>query len=304
MPHVTFAIPGDIDLATGGYAYDRRVLALVPAAGVAAAHLQLPGGFPAPTVRDLADAEASLVRAGAADGAILMIDGLAYGALPADLIGRITAPIVALVHHPLCLEAGSSPARQDELRRLEIAALRMAARVICTSPTTARTLIADFDVPADKITVAEPGADPAARARGTASVDRAQPVQLLAVGSLIPRKGYDLLVEALFPLKSLAWRLAIAGSADLDAGTARDLRRQIEHRGLSDRISLLGAVDAARLAELYDRADLFVMSSHYEGYGMVLTEALASGSRSTIARARLRWRRASRRISPRKPACR
>ena len=51
MTSAAFAIPGDITLATGGYAYDRRVLALLPTFGVDVHHLALPGGFPNPTVR-------------------------------------------------------------------------------------------------------------------------------------------------------------------------------------------------------------------------------------------------------------
>ena len=50
---------------------------------------------------------------------ITIVDGLAYGALPADLIKGVRAPIVALVHHPLCLEAGLSEARREQLRALE-----------------------------------------------------------------------------------------------------------------------------------------------------------------------------------------
>ena len=122
-----------------------------------------------------------------------MIDGLAYGAMPAEVIARVRAPIVALVHHPLCLEAGLAEARQDALRALETAALALARRVVVTSRITARTLVADFAVPADKITVAEPGTDPAPRAAGSA----AGPLQLLSVGAIVPRKACDILVRAL-----------------------------------------------------------------------------------------------------------
>ncbi len=59
MTSAAFAIPGDITLATGGYAYDRRVLALLPTFGVDVHHLALPGGFPDPSVRDLDDTCAS-----------------------------------------------------------------------------------------------------------------------------------------------------------------------------------------------------------------------------------------------------
>ena len=98
-----------------------------------------------------------------------MIDGLAYGALPADVIARVRASIVALVHHPLCLEAGLTKARQDALYILEKDALALARRIIVTSGVTARTLVSDFAVPDGKITIAEPGTDPAPRAEGSSA---------------------------------------------------------------------------------------------------------------------------------------
>ena len=173
MVHAAFVIPGDIDLPTGGYAYDRRVLALLPTFGVEVRHLQLPGSYPSPSEADL---DETAFRLGAsAQRRVLLIDGLAYGAMPRRVLDRIARPIVALVHHPLCLEAGSSAARQDELRRLETEALAQAAHVVVTSRATARTLATDFGVTAAQITVAKPGTDPAARARGSAAAGNVQP---------------------------------------------------------------------------------------------------------------------------------
>jgi glycosyltransferase involved in cell wall biosynthesis len=270
MTPAVFAIPGNIELPTGGYAYDRRVLALLPHAGVAIRHLQLPGSFPAPTAADLADADRQL-SAIAPDVAVL-IDGLAYGAMPADLVARIRGPIIALVHHPLCLEAGLEPLRRRQLQDLETAALACARKVVVTSPTTARTLMVDFAVPAGKITVAEPGTDPAQRATGTG-----RPLQLLAVGSVVPRKAYDLLVRALQSLVDRDWRLAIAGPTDRSPQALADLEAELCRTGLGRRVTLLGAVGQDRLADLYARADIFVLPSLYEGYGMVLGEAMARG---------------------------
>jgi len=265
-----FAIPGNIDMPTGGYAYDRRVLALLPAAGVKVQHLRLPGSFPNPGSTDLAETERLLAQV--PRGALLLIDGLAYGALPADLIRRVDRRIVALVHHPLCLEAGLAEVRQRELRALEQAALGLARAVIVTSPTTARTLQMDFGVPAAKITVAEPGTDTAPRARGTGT-----PLQLLAVGSVVPRKAFDILVRALAPLSVLDWRLNIVGPTDRSAEALAAVKAAIEQTGLQGRITLAGPAARDALNDYYDTADIFVMPSLYEGYGMVLAEAMARG---------------------------
>jgi glycosyltransferase involved in cell wall biosynthesis len=265
-----FAIPGDIDLPTGGYAYDRRVLALLPAAGVKVQRLELPGSFPAPSESDLTESGRRLATASAK--AVLLIDGLAYGAMPADVIRRANAPIVALVHHPLCLEAGLTRVRQRELHTLEQGALRLAAHVIVTSATTAQALTADFGVPASRITVAVPGTDAAPRAKGTG-----KPLQLLAVGSVVPRKAFHVLVHALAPLSDLDWRLSIVGSLDRSVAAPATLKDAIAQRGLEDRIMLVGPANQGQLDAHYDAADIFAMPSLYEGYGMVLAEAMARG---------------------------
>lgn len=271
MTHASFAIPGDIEQPTGGYAYDRRVMVLLPACGVAVTHLALPAIYPNSASADLEKAVALCNRT--PPSSVVLFDGLAFGAIPFDVLRRIERPLVALVHHPLCLEGGLSAARQAELKRLETAALSTARRVIVTSAATAKILVADFAVPGNRITVAEPGTDPASRAAGSGG----GALHLLAVGSVIPRKGYDVLIAALSTLKDLDWRLTIAGSRDRNSATARDLDRKIAEHGLSGRITMLGAVDTEPLAGLYAGADVFVMASHFEGFGMVLTEALASG---------------------------
>jgi glycosyltransferase involved in cell wall biosynthesis len=274
MAKVVFAIPGDITLPTGGYAYDREVLALLPALGLEVTHLELPGGYPNPTAADLE--RTSELVAGTPSDAVLLIDGLAYGAMPVALVERLNRPIVALVHHPLCIEAGVPPARADELKALETVALSCAAHVVVTSPTTARTLVADFAVPSERVAVAVPGTDAAQRATGGGGT----PLALLAVGSLVPRKGYDVLVRALAAdaaTHGRDWTLSIVGALDRSPATVDELRDQITQAGLADRIELAGPKSRKALDDLYQSADIFVLSSHYEGYGMVLAEALARG---------------------------
>jgi glycosyltransferase involved in cell wall biosynthesis len=270
MTRAAFAIPGDIDLPTGGYTYDRRVLRLLARFGVAARHLPLPGGFPDPNAGDLAETE-RLLRGIAEE--VVLIDGLAYGVMPARLIAGVRVPIIALVHHPLCLEAGLSTRRQQLLRGRERAALARARHVVVTSEPTACTLGRQFAVPRAKITVAEPGTDRAPRARGSAGDD----VQLLSVGAIVPRKDYATLVRALAPLKRHRWQLTIAGPTDRSTQAVRAVRTAIDEAGLADRIMLVGPVSQSRLADFYATADVFVLPSLYEGYGMALGEAMARG---------------------------
>lgn len=272
MSGIVFAIPGDIDAPTGGYGYDRRLLKEWSEAGIAVRHLALPGAFPFPAAKDLEKSERLLAEAGPDD--VLLIDGLAYGAFPEALAARFASRIVALVHHPLTLEAGLTADQAARLRASEHAALRHARSVVVTGPATAAILTAQFDVPESRIAVAIPGVDPASRAVGS---DTGEPLQLLAVGSLIPRKGYGTLIEALASIADRDWRLTIVGSPDYAPEEAAAIAAGIRAAGLTDRIWLAGAVRPDNLGALYDKTDLFVMPSLYEGYGMVLTEALARG---------------------------
>jgi glycosyltransferase involved in cell wall biosynthesis len=184
-----------------------------------------------------------------------------------------THRLVALVHHPLALESGLNASDAAALRESERAALSCARHVVVTSPSTASLLTSDYGVARDLITVVRPGTDRFASPPRPSS----DTVSLLAVGSVVPRKGYDVLVAALARLLDLPWRLAIAGDRDRDCATARQLDADIAQHGLGERISFLGAVTSERLMALYAAADLFVLPSRHEGYGMAFTEAIAHG---------------------------
>lgn len=270
MAEVDFAVPGPLDSPTGGYAYARRLIEHLPRHGFEVRYLALPETYPRPSEADLA--RTARLFSDTKPDAVLLIDGLAYGAMPPGLVAGLDRRIVALVHHPLGLEPGLTPAQQAELIANEAQALAHAARVVVTSPLTGRLLAADYNVSVERIVVAEPGTDPAGRARGTGS-----PVELLAVGAVSPRKGFPLLVTALKGLADLDWHLTIAGSLDRDPAAARVLQQAVVDAGLGARVTLAGALGGDALEDLYARADLFVSPSLYEGYGMALAEALAHG---------------------------
>jgi len=269
---VVFAVPGSLETPTGGYAYDRRVIAELGALGCRADVLDLGDGFPYPTDSTRAAAAALLARV--VRGTPIVVDGLALGVLPeAAAAMRTTHPLIGLVHHPLALETGLSPAEADVFRASERAALVATRHVIVPSPATARALVSNYGVAPDRITVAPPGTDPVARATG--STDGA--VALLAVGSLVPRKGYDTLLEALANVADLPWRLTIVGDPSRAPETAARLTAQIARTDIGDRVTLAGAVPAHMLTQFYSSADLFVLPSRHEGYGMAFAEAIAHG---------------------------
>ncbi len=280
MIEVAFAIPGDIALPTGGYAYDRNLIGHIQPFGVRLSHLPLPGGFPFPDAAERAETMTRLTAL--RDVSLLLIDGLAYGAFDAAMLAAVPKPVVALVHHPLGLETGLTPQQRDALFALEGEALRCARHIIATSQTTAATLVALFSLARETITVAEPGVALPERAmcsgvRAERATGHTAPVHILSAGAVVPRKGHDVLIDALAALQDLPWRASIAGSLDRSPETARDLAERIADCGLTGRVELAGALGDEALAALYRSADVFALASRYEGYGMVFAEAMAHG---------------------------
>jgi glycosyltransferase involved in cell wall biosynthesis len=102
-------------------------------------------------------------------------------------------------------------------------------------------------------------------------------VHLLSVGSIIPRKGFDCLMEALHSISDLPWSLSIAGDTSRNRAAYEQLLVDIDRFHFAERVRVLGAISDAELELLYDGADVFVLASHFEGYGMVYAEAMAHG---------------------------
>ena len=274
MKRAAFAVPGDLDTPTGGYAYDKRIIAELGALGWEIEVIDLGSSFPNPDAqaRELALGKLLAVP----EGPPIVIDGLAFGVM-AEEARRLSArnPLVALVHHPLALEAGIAAATAHAMRESERAALGHVRAVIVTSEPTGEIMARDYAVSTERLTVVRPGVDRIPpRAAATISTGA---VDLLSVGSITPRKGYDSLVAALADLKSLPWHLTIAGDTTRNASACAQLKSDIACFGLDGRVTLKGAVTGAALADLYAAADVFVLASLFEGYGMVFGEAIAHG---------------------------
>ena len=272
MKRVAFAVPGDLATPTGGYAYDRRMIAELRQLGWQVDVIDLGDGFPHPSAEQKVHARSLL--AATPPGCPIVVDGLAFGVLPeaAQALHR-WHPLIALVHHPLALETGVPAGEAEALRSSERAALAATRAVIVTRQPTARLLNTDYGVGAGRITVAPPGTDRDAAATSNAN----GAVRLLSVGAVVPRKGFDVLIAALATLKDLPWQLVIAGDTKRDPATAAQLEDDIVRHGLKERVKILGAVAPERVSDLYGSADVFVLASRFEGYGMAFAEAMARG---------------------------
>jgi len=269
----TLLVPGPIDQLTGGYLYARHLVDAVRAQGVTVAVRELAGRFP--------DADAQAREACAAamaampDGAVAVIDGLALGGCEAAMAREATRlRLIVLVHHPLAEETGLAPAEALRFAALEARLLPLAACVMCPSARTVEA-VAAYGVARSRIGLALPGtmkpAQPGTRRRTTG------PMRLLSVATVTPRKGHLVLIEALKRLGAREWRLDIIGSLSRDPDTVAAVRRALETHDKTPPVRLLGERPQGDLAEAYAAADLFVLASYHEGYGMVFAEAMAWG---------------------------
>ena len=279
MPALVLIVPGHLDTLTGGYGYDRSIVAGLRDLGWSVTVRELDGSFPFPTPAALNHA-ARVLEAIDSDATVL-IDGLALGAMAVQAEREATRlRLVALVHHPLAAETGLERAAADAFEASERRALAAVRHVVVTSQATATALArAPYNIAQERIAVIEPGTDRAPLARGSAggSGPGPQTVHLLCVASLVPRKGHDVLFRALATMAVRDWRLSCVGSLDRDPLTVERLRDQLRADGLTDRVLLAGEMGGADLAAMYDATDVFVLPTLYEGYGMAVAEALARG---------------------------
>lgn len=279
MSHeLAFVVPGALDQPTGGYLYDARICDELRKLGWRVRVMELPGRFP--LADRLARDSMSQALDSLAAGARLVIDGLALGGMPEVVLPHARRlEITALVHHPLADESGLPETSRRLLHRLETEALAAATRIIVTSRHTADRLqaLSMAPVPVD---VVPPGTFPAALAAPVrARLDGREPAaeSLLCVASLVPRKGHVFLVEALARLLSHRWHCVFAGPLDRAPDHAAQVAAEVARKGLKERVRFTGTLSARHLEQAYDEASLLVLPSLYEGYGMVISEALARG---------------------------
>ncbi len=264
---VTFVLPADVDdvtLASGGNAYDRRMCEVLGMREVT-----VPGRWPVP---DHASQIALARTLGEVpDGSVALLDGLVACGVPDFVVPHARRLRLAiLLHLQLADETGLPADRASELDGLENETLRAATAVITTSRWAARRAIEHHGLDPARVHVAPPGTRPAPLATGTDG-------RLLCLGSVTPRKGQDVLVEALAGVADLGWTCDCVGSVRRDPAYVERVHGLIARHGLVTRMSLAGPLPDAELQTVFGRTDLLVLPSRGETYGMVVTEALARG---------------------------
>ena len=268
MSAVHFIVPAGIDdpaRPTGGNAYDRRIARELAAGGWTVHVHEVSGSWPRPDAQSLGTLAVAVGRI--PDGALVLLDGLVASPAAEVLVSEaVRLRLVVLVHMPL------GEATDGGAREREETVLVAAAAVLTTSAWTRRTLLELYSLPSDRVHVAEPGVDRAALASGSAAAGA-----LLSVGAVIPGKGHDLLVDALAPLTGCRWQCSCVGSLESDPAFVERLRRRVLDARMDGRVCFPGPQAGTDLARSYAAADVLVLPSRTESYGMVVVEALARG---------------------------
>jgi glycosyltransferase involved in cell wall biosynthesis len=251
---------------SGGNTYDRHVCRGLESLGWTVHEHAVPGSWPGPQAAALSALDVALNEV--PDDAVVLLDGLVASAAPEVLVphSRRLRQVV-LVHMPL-----GHRSLDHGVRQREGAVLAAAAAVITTSAWTRHRLLELYPLPPNRVHVARPGVDAAALASRSGGGGA-----LLCVGPVTLDKGHDVLLDALETLLDLSWQCVCVGSLDRDPAFVQRLRRRLSDRGIGDRLQLAGTRTGAELERSYAGADLLVLPSRAETYGMVITEALARG---------------------------
>ena len=261
MRTVHFVVPDGIDdpgRPSGGNTYDRHIRDGLASIGWTVHEHPVSGFWSEPDAAALAALDGALRKI--PDGAVVLLDGLVASTAPEVLVPHAhRLRLVVLVHMPLATTR-------------ERAVLSAAGAVVATSAWSRRRLLELYGLQADRVHVAEPAVDAAGLATGTATGG-----ELLCVAAVTPGKGHDVLLEALATMTELSWRCVCVGSLDRDPAFVEALRGRALEAGLDGRVRFAGTRTGADLASAYAAADVLVLASRAEAYGMVVTEALACG---------------------------
>ena len=270
-------VPGNVRHNSGGNVYNAALARELAALGVEVETCRVDGGWPVGSAADRKRLAALLCDDGGAAGSAVgaarnsdaghvatLVDGLLACGAPDELEAAAAAgrPAWILLHMPLD-DTGLNETG------LERRALLAAAGVICTSTSAAAGIRARHGLAG--IRVALPGVDAAALASGS------EPPHLLAVAALLPNKDQALLLAALSHLTDLPWTASLAGSDTADPAYSAQLRDTVTRLGLQDRIRIPGELRGRALETEWAAADLSLLISRAETFGLVVTESVARG---------------------------
>ncbi|MBO9705440.1 MAG: glycosyltransferase family 4 protein [Arthrobacter sp.] len=262
MTTLRFIVPGNIGHRSGGNLYNARLVEHLEALGVRTEVMALDGAWPPGRPEDR-ESLAQALRA----APLVIVDGLVAAGAPDAIEAAVQAGTRVWVLSHMAF---------PEIAGLEGRALAAATGVICPSSFAAAQLESLYGL--DRVHVARPGTQSAEPAVGS------RPPRIVCVAALLPNKSQLLLVEALARLGHLPWTTSLIGSPDADPAYAARVAAAVAHHGLEDRVRLAGELDGQALEDAWHVADLSVLVSERESFGMAVQESLAHGIPAIVRR--------------------
>jgi len=277
-PTVLFLIPGDMQRQTGGSLYNKKLAEGLTERGFRLELATLPDlPYLAGLAVGMVIAPLILIRLAIRKYDVVIEDGWAHPTtfafnLVCWLTGRVR--LVMIVHQVRC--RATKPPLRFIVRMFERIALR-SARLIVTVSDFISSEVERLVGSNERIALARPGSAllPDTECMPEESGD--EPLRLLFVGNCTPVKGLDHLIEALTLLRDIHLRLDIVGDVSFEPRYYKRLARRAKALGMTERVTFHGAISHEVLGRFYSRADIFTFPSLYEGYGIVLAEAMQAG---------------------------
>lgn len=203
---------------------------------------------------------------------ILQINGGPGGVF---LYRKPRVPVVYIAHHTYAQQYRHLGKQfvHKILKTFEGRGYRLSHRIIAVSTTTAASLINDYGIKKEIVEVIPDGVNTELFRR---QKGQKEPGSILFVGRLCDRKGLPFLIDAIGTIhnKLPTVKLYIVGE-----GPLRDLlEARVGELGISDNVTFIGKVTEQELVDWYNRMEVLVLPSLFEGFGMVCLEAMACGT--------------------------
>jgi len=260
---------GNIHELTGGYLYNQRLAAGLSQKGHTVKVISL-----AETPSDQSVLENALRRQlrQTEPGSCVVIDSIVLG-----MMNRVIKEhgnryyFVGLVHLPATLDLHKTD-KEMELAENELESMNALNQLVVTG-NYIKQLLEQAGLDGSKISIIEPGVDNFPRKRDYAGL----PFELLCISNFSWIKGQMLLADALSRLTNRNWTLRMYGNMSAGKEYVDSLKKLIASRNLGGRIQLHDTLNREDISSAFLKADLFVLPTQFESFGMVLTESLAHG---------------------------
>ena len=299
---IALVVAGDLDSISGGYLYDRKLVSYLEDCGHAVEVVSLPvASYSRQLLENVRSSSGRL-----AEFDVVVEDGLAHPSL-LRANRNLDTPVVALVHilRSQAVDGSSRPISEagpaGRIQSIGSGLITAVERRFVTAAerrfvtTIERRFLEGVDAAIHnseatrsdarllgaphRDVVAPPGGDRFDPEVGEDEIRRRArdgPIEICFLGSVVERKGLDLLVEGL-ARTSVDWRLCVVGDEAVEPGYVRRVRRRIDERGIDDRVTFEGRLPDAAVAERLRTSSVLAVPSRYEPYGIAFLEGMSFG---------------------------